>query len=64
MKNYIHQFYNEGFATTFYLKPIKFIKKHIKNENIVKMLSLFIKIIYTIAMIIVAIITFKKQYPL
>ena len=64
MKNYIHQFYNEGFATTFYLKPIRFIKKHIKNESTVKVLSLLIKIIYTIAMIIVAIITFKKQYPL
>ena len=27
MKDYINQFYNEGLATTFYLKPINFINK-------------------------------------
>ena len=64
MKEYIHQFYNEGFATTFYLKPIKFIKKHIKNESIIKILSLLIQVIYTILMIIIGVITFIKQYPL
>ena len=30
MKNYIYQFYNEGFATTFYLKPVNYLKKNIQ----------------------------------
>ena len=64
MKNYIYQFYNEGFATTFYLKPINYLKKHIKNKSLVKFLSISIKIIYTILMIIIAYFTFKNQYPL
>ena len=44
MKEYIRQFYNEGFATTFIKKPVKFLKKHIKNEKIVKILTILIKI--------------------
>ncbi len=64
MKDYIYQFYNEGFATTFYLKPIKYLKKHIKNKSLVKFLSISIKIIYTILMIIIAYFTFKNQYPI
>lgn len=64
MKEYVHQFYNEGFATTFYLKPINFIKKHIKNKAVLKVLTLIIQVIYTILMIIIGVITFIKQYPL
>ncbi len=64
MKEYIHQFYNEGFATTFYLKPVNFIKKHIKNKAVLKVLTLIIQVIYTILMIIIGVITFIKQYPL
>ena len=48
MKDYIKQFYSEGFATTFYLKPIKFLEKNIKNKKVVSILSFFIRIIYTI----------------
>ena len=48
MKEYLRQFYNEGLATTFYIKPINFFKKKIKNKEIVKLLSLIIKIVYTI----------------
>ena len=33
MKNYIYQFYNEGFATTFYLKPVNYLKKNIRNNK-------------------------------
>ena len=36
MKDYIYQFYNEGFATTFYLKPVNYLKKNIHNNNINK----------------------------
>ena len=33
MKDYIDQFYNEGLATTFYLRPVKWVSKRIKNEK-------------------------------
>lgn len=48
MKEYIRQFYNEGLATTFYLKPMNFFKKHIKNKTIVKILGIIIKLLYTV----------------
>lgn len=48
MKEYIKQFYNEGLATIFYNKPINYIDRKIKNKNIVKLISLIIKIIYTV----------------
>ena len=43
MKEAKKQFYNEGFATLFYKKPISFIDKKIKNKKIVKLLSILIK---------------------
>ena len=64
MKEYIRQFYNEGFATTFIKKPEKFLNKHIKNTKLVKFLMLLIKIFYTLVIIAFAIFMFKKQYPL
>jgi hypothetical protein len=61
MKEYIKQFYNEGLATIFYKKPIAYIDKNIKNKNIVKFISLIIKIIYTILAICFAgYILYKK----
>ena len=51
MKEYIKQFYNEGLATIFYKKPIAYIDKKIKNKNMVKIISLIIKVIYTILVI-------------
>ena len=36
MKSYINQIYNEGFATTFYLKPIRYLNKKIKNKKLLK----------------------------
>ena len=64
MKTYIEQFYNEGLATTFYLRPVKFIEKKIKNKNIVKFIKLLIKIIYTILVLIFAWFAFCSKYPL
>ena len=64
MKNYVEQFYNEGFATTFYLKPIKFINNKINNKKIVNVISIFIKILYTIIMILVAAWMFYMKWPL
>ena len=51
MKNIIYQFYNEGFATLFCLKPINYIKDNVKSKRIVAIMSIIIKILYTIAII-------------
>ena len=64
MKNYIYQFYNEGFATTFYLKPVNYLKKNIRNTNVLKILIMIIKILYTILIIAFAIIMFIYKFPL
>ena len=61
MKEYIKQFYNEGLATTFYLKPLNYLKKKIKNEKIINILSIIIKVIYTILVLLLAgYILYKK----
>ncbi len=64
MKDYIEQFYNEGFATSFYLKPINYLKKNIKNHKILKLLCVIIKIVYTIVVLIFAGIMFYRKFPL
>ena len=64
MKDYIDQFYNEGLATTFYLKPIRFIEKKIKNKRIVNFIKILIKIVYTVLVLIFAWFVFLSKYPL
>ena len=64
MKNYIEQFYNEGFATIFYLKPINFLNKKLRNRKLVNLFSKIIKLLYTIIMIIFALFVFKYKWPL
>ncbi len=56
MKDYIYQFYNEGFATTFYIKPTNFINKKLKNKRLKKIILVIYKILYTIVMISIGII--------
>ena len=63
MKEYIEQFYNEGLATTFYLKPINSIKKKIKNKSMLKFISILIKILYTIFALVLAWFIFLDRYP-
>ena len=46
MKDYIYQFYNEGFATTFYIKPTNFINKKLKNKRLKKIILVIYKILY------------------
>ena len=48
MKSMIYQFYNEGFATTFVIRPINFISKRIKNKTLVEFLCMIVKTLYTI----------------
>lgn len=64
MKDYIEQFYNEGLAVIFYIKPKKIIESHINNKYIVKFLTLIIKIIYTFLAIIFMIWVFIYKFPL
>ena len=60
--SYKDQFYNEGFATTFYLKPVKFVNKKIKNKKIAKILCIIIKLIYTLLAIAFGIIMFIIKF--
>lgn len=64
MKEYIRQFYNEGLATTFYLKPVNYLNKKIKHKDIKKFLCLIIKICYTILVLIFAVLVFYNSWPL
>lgn len=64
MKDYIKQFYNEGLATTFYLKPLNFCKGHIKNNTLSSIVKFTITIIYTILVLVFALIIFLDKYPL
>lgn len=64
MKDYIKQFYSEGFATTFYLRPTKYVKKKIKDKTKVRNINFIIKIIYTLAAIAFAIFMFIINWPL
>ena len=52
MKSMIYQFYNEGFATTFCAKPINYINKKVKGTKLVSILTILIKIIYTLIVIL------------
>ena len=53
MKSLKHQFYNEGFATTFYQKPKNKINK-IKNKKVKNTFNVLLTIFYTLIMIIIA----------
>lgn len=63
MNEYIRQFYNEGLAITFYLKPLKFIKKYVKNKTLSQFLQIILKVIYTIVAITFALFMFKIKFP-
>ena len=63
MKEYIKQIYTEGLATTFYIKPINYLKKNIKNKKMFNVLVYLIKLIYTVLMILLALyILYKKVF--
>lgn len=64
MKDYIYQFYNEGLATTFYLKPIKFINKFIKNSFALNTIQILITVLYTALVLMFSWYMFWEKYPL
>ena len=61
---YRDQFYNEGFGTTFYLKPVRYINRKVKNKHFKKFLLILVKVLYTIIFIIFGIVMFIVQFPL
>ncbi|MDD6652780.1 MAG: hypothetical protein PUE43_02920 [Clostridium sp.] len=63
MKEYIKQFYSEGLANIFYVKPLNYLKKHINNKDLLKICTLLLKITYTVFCIVLAIILFKVIFP-
>lgn len=64
VKKYLDQIYNEGLATTFYLKPVKFISKYIKNKLLLKIFKIMIGFLYTIFVLMLAWFIFWDRYPL
>lgn len=61
MKKYIEQFYSEGLATTFYLKPANYLKKKIKNKQLRQLMLVLIRGLYTLlALIIVGVFIYIK----
>lgn len=64
MKEYLNQFYNEGLATTFYQKPLNYIKRKIKNPKKIKIIELIIKVLYTVLVLLFAIYMFIYKWPL
>lgn len=63
MKKYIDQFYSEGLATIFYIKPIKYLNKKVENKVVKRVLEIIIKILYTIIVIVFAGYVFYKKFP-
>ena len=63
MKEYLKQIYNEGFATTFYQKPLNFLTKNIKNKTVIKLLSITLKVIYTLFIIAFASYVLYRKLP-
>ena len=43
MKEYLKQVDSEGLANTCYVKPLNYLKKHIKNKSIFKLFSIILK---------------------
>ena len=62
MKSLIYQLYNEGFATTFCIKPTRFIEKKLKSKKIINFLSILVKILYTILIIVILIISIYIKF--
>lgn len=63
MNEYIRQFYYEGIGDIFFAKPKNIIDEKIKNKKINKILSIILKVIYTIFAICCGLLLFYIVYP-
>ena len=61
MQELIRQFYNEGLATTFYLKPLAFVSKYVKNEFLLYFFKVIILILYTFGVTLFATYVFLSK---
>lgn len=64
MKEYIYQFYNQGFGLIFCKRPIDYINKKVKNKHISKIINIFIKTLYTVIILALAVLIFIYKWPL
>ena len=64
MQSILKQFYGEGFATLFFLRPIGFIKKVVKNRVAASIFSFIIRIAYTALVLYLAYnyLTYKLEF--
>ena len=61
MKEYFKQIYTEGFGTTFYTKPVNYLKKKIKNKTVLNIIIWLVRIIYTaLILVLVGVILYRK----
>ncbi len=60
MKEYIDQIYTEGLGTTFYLKPVKFFKKKIKNKRVREICIFLYSWLYTFILFVIVVLTITK----
>ena len=63
MNEYVRQFYYEGIGDIFFSKPKKIIDKKIKNKSLNKILTIILKVIYTLFAISCGLILFYIAYP-
>lgn len=63
MNEYVRQFYYEGIGDIFFTKPKKVIDKKIKNNLLNNILTIFLKVIYTLFAISCGIALFYVAYP-
>ncbi len=62
MKSMIYQFYNEGFANIFRIKPINYINSKVKNKKTIRILSFIISFLYTILILLFIILLLYFKY--
>lgn len=63
MNEYIRQFYYEGMGDIFFATPKKFLDKKIKDKLLNKILTILLRIIYTLFAISCGIALFYIAYP-
>jgi len=63
MNEYVRQFYYEGIGNIFFAKPKKLIDKKTKNKTLNKILTISLKIIYTLFAISCGVALFYIAYP-
>jgi len=63
MNEYVRQFYYEGIGNIFFQKNKKLIDKKTKNKTLNKILTISLKIIYTLFAISCGVALFYIAYP-